>query len=90
MIMKNKAIITLAVLLSACLSLNAQKYKGVVDKTVATVGGETILLSDVEAEVQQMRTSGSSSDRDLRCELLEQMMESKLFLMQARLDSLTV
>ena len=90
MIMKNKAIITLAVLLSASLSLNAQKYKGVVDKTVATVGGETILLSDVEAEVQQMRTSGSSSDRDLRCELLEQMMESKLFLMQARLDSLTV
>ena len=90
MIMKNNALLTLAALLLACLPLNAQKYKGVVDKTVATVGGETILLSDVEAEVQQMRASGSSSDRDLRCELLEQMMESKLFLMQARLDSISI
>ena len=87
--MKNK-IIVLAALLVACLPLNAQKYKGVVDKTVAVLGGETILLSDVEAEVQQQRAGGSSSDRDLRCEILEAMMESKLFLMQARIDSLTV
>ena len=87
--MKNK-IIVLAALLAVCLPVNAQKYKGVVDKSVAVVGGETILLSDVEAEVQQLRAGGSSSDRDLRCEILESMMESKLFLMQARLDSLTV
>ena len=83
-----KTIISLAVLL-ACLPLSAQKYKGVVDKTVAVVGGETILLSDVESEVLQQR-AGSASDRDLRCETLQNMMESKLFLMQARLDSLTV
>lgn len=87
--MRNK-IIVLAALLAVCLPLNAQKYKGVVDKSVAVVGGETILLSDVESEVQQIRAGGSSSDRDLRCEVLESMMESKLFLMQARLDSLTV
>ena len=86
----NNKIIVLAALLAACLPLNAQKYKGVVDKSIAVVGGETILLSDVEAEVQQQRAVGSSSDRDLRCEILESMMEGKLFLMQARLDSLTV
>ena len=86
----NNKIIVLAALLAACLPLSAQKYKGVVDKSVAVVGGETILLSDVEAEVQQLRAGGSSSDRDLRCEILEAMMEGKLFLMQARLDSLTV
>ena len=73
-----------------CISLNAQKYNGVVDKTVATIGGEVILLSDIEAEVQQMRAGGFSSDKDMRCEILQNMMESKLFLMQARLDSLTV
>lgn len=89
MIMKNRIVIVAGLLL-ACLPLGAQKYKGVVDKTVAVVGGETILLSDVEAEVQQRRAAGSSSDRDLRCEILETMMESKLFLMQARIDSLTV
>ena len=86
----NNKIIVWAALLAVCLPLNAQKYKGVVDKSIAVVGGETILLSDVEAEVQQLRAGGSSSDRDLRCEILESMMEGKLFLMQARLDSLTV
>ena len=82
--------LTFAILLLV-LPASAQKYKnGVVDKTVAVVGGETILISDIEGEVQQMRASGSSSDRDLRCEILEAMMESKIFLMQARVDSLTV
>jgi peptidyl-prolyl cis-trans isomerase SurA len=89
MIMKNSIVIAAGLFL-ACLPLGAQKYKGIVDKSVAVVGGETILLSDVEAEVQQQRAAGSSSDRDLRCEILEAMMESKLFLMQARIDSLTV
>ena len=85
-----RILFTLAVLV-ACLPLSAQKYKnGVVDKVVAIVGGEVILLSDVEAEVQQMRAGGYTSDRDLRCEVLEAMMESKLFLMQSRVDSLTV
>ena len=89
MIMRNSIVIAAGLFL-ACLPLGAQKYKGVVDKTVAVVGGETILLSDVEAEVQQQRAVGSSSDRDLRCEILESMMQSKIFLMQARIDSLTV
>ena len=87
---KNNKLIVLAAFLAACLPLNAQKYQGVVDKSVAVVGGETILLSDVESEVQQQRAGGSSSDRDLRCEILEAMMEGKLFLMQSRIDSLTV
>ena len=86
-----KHIILTAAALLTCLGLNAQKYKnGVADKTVATLGGETILISDLESEVQQMRMNGASSDRDIRCELLENMMEAKLFLMQARVDSLTV
>jgi peptidyl-prolyl cis-trans isomerase SurA len=86
----NNKIIVLAALMAASLPLSAQKYKGVVDKSVAVLGGETILLSDIESEVQQIRAGGSSSDRDLRCEVLEAMMESKLFLMQARIDSITV
>ena len=86
-----KQLILTGAALLLCLGMNAQKYKGgVADKTIATLGGETILISDLESEVQQMRMNGASSDRDMRCELLENMMESKLFLMQARVDSLTV
>ena len=73
------------------MTLSAQKYGGgVIDKTVAVIGNEAIMISDIEEQVQMMRAQGMSSDRNLRCEVLEQMMESKLFLMQARIDSLTV
>ena len=80
-------------LLTLCLyvSAHAQKYgDGLIDKTVAVVGNEMISVSQLEEEVQMMRAQGIASDRNARCELLEQLMESKLFLMQARLDSLAV
>ena len=71
--------------------LSAQKYPGgLVDKTVAVVGNEVILVSDIESSVQQEQAQGRSSDRDMRCTILERMMENKIFLMQARIDSLTV
>ena len=86
-----KHIILTAAALLTCFTLSAQKYKnGVADNTIAVMGGETILLSDLESEVQQMRMNGATSDKDIRCELLETMMEAKLFLMQARIDSLTI
>lgn len=88
--MKFKLIIP-ALLVAATLPLGAQKYKaGLVDKTVAVVGGEVIMISDIEGQIQQMKAQGMNSDRDMRCEILENMMESKIFLMQARIDSLTV
>ena len=81
----------LSLLLVLPAALHAQKYQnGLVDKSVAVVGNEVILLSDIEAEVQQMQAQGYASDRNMRCEMLEQMMEAKIFLMQARLDSLTI
>ena len=83
--------IVTALALVAFTGARAQKYSGgLIDKTVATVGGETILLSDIESEVKQRRAGGMASDRDIRCEILEAMMEAKVFLMQSRIDSLTV
>ena len=84
-------VIVFAAALFLTTGLSAQKYGGgLVDKTVAVVGNEVILVSDIESEVQQMQAQGRSSDRDMRCSLLERMMENKIFLMQARIDSLTV
>ncbi|MBR5075581.1 MAG: peptidylprolyl isomerase [Bacteroidales bacterium] len=77
-------------LLCVCALASAQKYQGVIDKTVAVVGGEMISLSEVESQVQAMRVQGYSSDRNLRCEVLENMMQTKLLVSQARVDSLTV
>lgn len=70
---------------------SAQKYPGgVVDKSIAVVGNEMIMISQLEQEVRMMRAQGMASDRNVRCEILEKMLEAKLFLMQARVDSLTV
>lgn len=83
-----------AVLLFAALAVNAsaQKYQGgVVDKTIAVVGNEVIMISDIEDEMKMMQSYyGMQSDRKARCELLENMLSSKLFLMQARVDSINV
>ena len=49
-----------------------------------------IMISDIEEEVARMKAYGMRSDKKGRCEILEEMMASKLFLMQARLDSLSV
>ncbi len=70
---------------------SAQKYQnGLVDKTVAVIGNEVIMLSDVEEEVKNQNYAGYMSDKTGRCEILENMMISKLFLMQARVDSIEV
>ena len=69
----------------------AQTYpNGLIDKTIAVVGNEMISLSQLEQEILYMRMQGMYSDKTMRCEQLERMMDSKLFLMQARIDSLSV
>ena len=92
--MKNLRIMRYVAAAMACMAMSvvasAQKYSnGVVDKTVAVIGNEVIMISDVEEEVQMMM-SDFTSDKTSRCELLEQMMTAKLFLMQARVDSLVL
>ena len=75
----------------SAVTASAQKYSdGIVDKTIAVVGNEVITISQLEEEVQMMMAYGMMSDKSGRCEILEQMMSSKIFLMQARVDSLEV
>ncbi|MEA5006711.1 MAG: peptidylprolyl isomerase [Rikenellaceae bacterium] len=70
--------------------VSAQTYKGgLIDKTVALIGNDMIQLSTIEAEAQMMLFQGVPSDKNLRCQVLEKMLVQKLFLTQARLDSLT-
>ena len=86
-----KRLATAVLFAAAALTASAQKYSGgLIDKTVAIVGNEVIMLSDLEDEVAMMRAYGMMSDKRGRCEILEEMMATKLFLMQARLDSLEV
>ena len=84
-------IMALAAFMALPFMASAQKYPdGIVDKTIAVIGNEVITISQLEEEVQMMKAYGMMSDKNARCEILEQMMVSKLFLMQARVDSLSV
>lgn len=84
-----KKILIIAIALFSAFVSGAQSYTGgLVDKTVAVVGDEMVLLSTIESEVQMMRAQGMGSDQNMRCEILEDILVSKLFLMQARVDSL--
>ena len=79
-----------AAMLGLCIPASAQKYKNVIDKSIAVVGGELITLSDLESQVRLEGGYNSyASDKAVRCEALESMMESKLLLNQARIDSLS-
>ena len=84
-----KKITLVAVFAALGFTASAQKYQ-VVDKIVAVVGNEMISLSSLEEQVQMLTAQGMLNTRNARCEVLEQILESKLFLMQARLDSLSV
>lgn len=80
-----------AAVVAGTVGANAQKYdNGLIDKSVAVVGEEMIKISSMEEEIKFMRANGMLSDKNVRCELLEQMIVSKIFLMQARVDSLNV
>lgn len=78
-------------LAAASLGLRAQVYEGgLIDKSVAVVGNDMILLSDIEEEVKMLQAYGNPVDNNTRCQILDNLVSSKLFLTQARLDSLTV
>ena len=84
-------LVAIVTFVMTAVAASAQKYQdGVIDKTIAVVGNEMVTISQLEEEVQIMRAYGMLSDKSGRCEILEQMMSSKLFLMQARVDSINV
>ena len=63
----------------------------IVESIVAVVGNEVIYLSDVEGQVVQLKAERDPTPvEDLRCRVFEDQMIQKLFLDQARIDSIEV
>ena len=62
-----------------------------VESVAAIVGNEVIYLSDLENTISDLRRNGNKTPVDqLTCSVLQQMLVSKLFMDQARIDSITV
>lgn len=62
----------------------------VMDKIIATVGGELILLSELEEQFALAMSQKSDIPQNARCEILEQLLTSKLLINQSKLDSIEV
>jgi len=80
-------------ILSALLMLAGYSAKGqqIVESVVAVVGNEVIFLSDIEGQVMQMKAERDPTPiEELRCRVLEDIMIQKLFLDQAKIDSIEV
>lgn len=61
-----------------------------IDKVIAVVGNERILLSDVEQELLRIKMQGSTNANIDRCQILEQLLIQKLLITQAKIDSIKV
>ena len=66
--------------------INAQE----IDKIIAIVGDEIVLLSEVENQYLQYISQGVTSNEELRCEVLEDLMTQKLLIFSCKQDSISV
>ncbi|MGY4383802.1 peptidyl-prolyl cis-trans isomerase SurA [Pedobacter sp. UYP24] len=76
-----------------CLFFNAnaqQSEKKNIDKVVAILGGNIILLSELNQQYAQYLNSGNPANDKFKCYLLQQMLGAKLLKQQAELDSVYV
>ena len=82
------------ILVFACVLLSVGQMfaqdREVIDKVIGTVGGEVILLSEVEEQFALMQQQRGYAEDDERCFVLESLIASKLLLNQAKLDSIEV
>ncbi|SMC61910.1 peptidylprolyl isomerase [Pedobacter africanus] len=73
-----------------CLFLNTQAQKKNIDKVVAVLGSNIILLSDLNQQYAQYLNMGNPDNPQIKCEILRQILTNKLLKQQAEIDSITV
>ena len=70
--------------------LYAQKSDTVIDQIIGIVGNKIILQSDLEAQYQQYLAQGHYKDESAKCDVLDQLLLTKLLIHYANIDSVTV
>lgn len=64
--------------------------RAVIDKVIGTVGGELVLLSELEEQYSLLESQNGQLPEGARCNILDGILTSKLLLNQAKLDSVEV
>lgn len=79
-----------AILVQLLIATIAFSQKEVVDKVIAQVGGELVLLSELEEQYALAAAQKGTIPPDARCYILDQILVQKLLVNQAKLDSIEV
>lgn len=88
---KLNAINHLILLLICCLGFgSAANSQKVIDKIVAQIGDEIILLSDIQAQRLNLIQNGEEGNQQTDCGILEDFLFEKLLVNQAKIDSVDV
>ena len=82
-----KKILIFICLMAYCLTSHAQ-MRELMDKVVAKVGDEYVLLSEVEEQLSAAKEQRKDLPANYRCILIDQILVSKLLVSQAKIDSL--
>ncbi|MDC3130343.1 peptidylprolyl isomerase [Bacteroidota bacterium] len=81
-----KRFFSIIIITTFSIIINAQE----IDKIIAVVGDEIVLRSDVENQYLQYISQGVTSNEELRCEVLEDLMTQKLLIFSCKQDSIFV
>lgn len=78
-------------LIVAGFNAKAQPTSGkVIDQVVGVVGNKIVMLSDLDAQYQQYLAQGNYASDAVRCQVLDQLMLTKLLVHYANIDSVEV
>ncbi|MBL7826549.1 MAG: peptidylprolyl isomerase [Saprospiraceae bacterium] len=85
-----KNIASIALLIFSPLFIKAQNDKAIIDRVVATIGGEIILMSEVQEQYAYAKQQQANLPPEFQCVALQNLIVQKLLVNQAKLDSIEV
>jgi peptidyl-prolyl cis-trans isomerase SurA len=89
--MKRSSRIALVTVIGLIWGISAANAQMLVESVAAIIGNEVVYLSDIENSTIDLRRSGNKGPIDeLRCRVFQELLISKLFVDQARIDSIEV
>lgn len=86
--MRNNKIIVAFILLFSLIGFKGFSQDKIIDQIVAVIGQNIILKSDVESIYLQNQAQGITTDGDMKCEILENLLIDRLMVAEAELDTL--
>lgn len=85
--MQKSTIAAVIIIILNSLSFNSIAQDKTIDQIIAVIGSNIILKSEIESMALQNQAQGMTTDGDMKCEILENLLVEKLMVAEAELDT---